>query len=138
MRVQNNSFGKRLLLWYLLGSLLLVAFLPTDSRALFLPTNFAPSQNLSAQRTLEIKKIQYLLENKVVRQRLQDLGLSESEITTRLAQLSDQEVHQLSTHIDSFIPGGDSGLGIVIALLVIAILVVVLLHLTGHRVIITK
>ena len=138
MKMQSNLLGKRFLVWYLLGSFLLVAVLPTDSRALFLPTDFGPSQNLSAQRTLEIKKIQYLLENKVVRQRLQDLGLSEAEITTRLAQLSDQEVHQLSTHIDSVIPGGDGGLGIIIALLVIAILVVVLLYLTQHKVIITK
>jgi hypothetical protein len=115
-----------------------MALVPTDSQALFLPTQFAPPQNLPAQRTLEIKKIQNLLENKIVRQRLQDLGLSEGEITTRLAQLSDQEVHALSTHIDSLIPGGDSGLGIVIALLVIAILVVLLLHLTGHRIFVTK
>ena len=138
MKMQSNFLGKRFLVWYLLGSFLLVAVLPTDSLAIFLPTDFGPSQNLSAQRTLEIKKIQYLLENKVVRQRLQDLGLSAAEITTRLAQLSDQELHQLSTHIDSVIPGGDGGLGIIVALLVIAILVVVLLYLTNHRVIVTE
>lgn len=138
MKMQNNLIGKRFLVWSLLWSFLFVTVLPTDSRALLLPTDFGPSQNLSAQRLLEIKKIQSLLENKVVRQRFQDLGLSEGEIATRLAQLSDQEVHQLSTHIDSVIPGGDGGLGIVIAVLVIAILVVILLYLTQHKVIITE
>jgi hypothetical protein len=40
--------------------------------------------------------------------------------------------------MDSLQPGGDSGLGLIIALLVIAILVVVLLQVSGHRVIVTR
>jgi hypothetical protein len=47
-------------------------------------------------------------------------------------------MHNLALQIDEIKAGGDSGLGIVIALLVIAILVVLLIQLTGHKVVITK
>ncbi|MBI4687786.1 MAG: hypothetical protein HY756_08415, partial [Nitrospirae bacterium] len=56
---------------------------------------------------------------------------------SRISQLSDQQVHQLALNLDE-IKAGDDGLGIIIALLVIAILVVLLIQLTGHKVVITK
>jgi type II secretory pathway component PulF len=59
-------------------------------------------------------------------------------VSARVAQMSDAQIHQAVTQLDSLQPGGDSGLGVIIGLLVIAILVVVLLQLTGHRVVITK
>jgi hypothetical protein len=49
--------------------------------------------------------------------------------------MTDAQIHQLATNLDEVRVGGD-GLGVVIALLVIAILVVVLLQLTGHKVIV--
>jgi len=54
----------------------------------------------------------------------------------RLERLNDQQLHQLAQNIDNVKVAGDSGLGIVIGLLVIAILVVLLLQLTGHKVIV--
>ena len=55
----------------------------------------------------------------------------------RFAQLSDQQLHKLALQVDELAVGGD-GLGRVIALLVIAILVVLLIQLTGRRVVVTK
>ncbi|MDO8746262.1 MAG: hypothetical protein Q7J70_01200, partial [Thermodesulfovibrionales bacterium] len=60
------------------------------------------------------------------------------EINSRLAQLNDQQIHNLALQVDEIKVGGDGGLGIVIALLVIAILVVLFIQLTGHRVVVTK
>lgn len=97
---------------------------------------FAPSQALSgADRATDLENIRFALENKLVAQRLKDLGFSESEIYSRLSRMDDSEVHGLAQKLDDIRAGGN-GLGIVIALLVIAILVVLLLQLTGHRVVI--
>ncbi len=100
---------------------------------------FAPSDVIAlsqVDRAADIDKIQKALETKMVRERLEKLGYAQEEINSRLAQLSDQQMHNLALQIDEIKVGGD--LGIVIALLVITILVVLLIQLTGHRVVVTK
>jgi hypothetical protein len=72
---------------------------------------------------------------KMVKERMANLGLTQEEIQSRLSQLSDQQLHRTAQQLDSLKVGGD-GIGIVIGILVIAILVVLLIQLTGHRVII--
>ena len=102
---------------------------------------FAPSDIIAlspADRAAELDKIQKVLETKMVGERLGKLGYTQEEINSRFAQLSDQQIHNLALQIDEIKVGGDGGLGIVIALLVIAILVVLLIQLTGHRVVVTK
>ena len=101
---------------------------------------FAPSDVIAfsqVDRAADIDKIQKALETKMVRERLEKLGYAQEEINSRLAQLSDQQMHNLALQIDEIKVGGD-GLGIVIALLVIVILVVLLLQLTDHKVVVTK
>jgi len=71
----------------------------------------------------------------MVSQRLQELGLSPDEINSKLAGLGDAEIHQFASRLDSLMPGGDMLIDIM-ALLVIAILVLVILHLLGYKVII--
>jgi hypothetical protein len=78
-------------------------------------------------RNQDIQTIKKALENKIVRQRLQDLGFSEKEIQERLNQLSNEEVHNLAMQIDSLSQGGI--LGVIIAVLVIVVLVLVILKL---------
>ena len=117
---------------YLVLALLIIGSLPQDGWAIILPSDFA-----SSQRAEDLKKLQTFLESKVVRQRLSDLGMPQEEVHLKLAQLSDQEIHQLSQHTELLLPGGDA-LGFIIAVLIVAILVVILLQLTGHRVIVTK
>jgi hypothetical protein len=73
---------------------------------------------------------------KMVKERLADLGFTHEEIQGRISQLSDQQLHNAAQQLDDLKVGGDGGLGIVVALLVIAILVVFLLMLTRHRVIV--
>jgi hypothetical protein len=73
---------------------------------------------------------------KLVRERLKELGLSADEIQARLSQFSDPQIHQLALQLDELKVAGDDFLGIIILLLVIAILVVLLIQLTGHKIII--
>lgn len=89
-------------------------------------------------RTTDIQNIQKLLEIKIVRERLKKFGFTEEEIQKRLNQLSDEQIHTIASNIDKLELGGDccNGLGVIVALLVIAILIVLLIQLTGHRVII--
>ncbi|MBI5048904.1 MAG: PA2779 family protein, partial [Deltaproteobacteria bacterium] len=75
-----------------------------------------------------------VLESKMVSQRLSELGLSREEINLKLQQLNDADVHQFASQLDSLMPGGQ--LEFIIALLVIAVLVLVILQLTGHKVIV--
>ncbi len=121
---------RKYVVWYLVCAMFVIGIVPRVEAA------FAPSEGLALSpidRTGDMGRIQAVLESKMVQQRLKDLGYSADEITARISQLSDQQLHAVATKLDELKTGGD-GLGIVIAILVIAILVVLLLQLTGHRV----
>jgi len=72
----------------------------------------------------------------MVRERLKELGMSPDEIQARLNQFNDQQIHQLALKLDDLKVAGDDALGIIILLLVIAVLVVLLMQLTGHKIVI--
>jgi hypothetical protein len=120
--------------WYLVLAMFIIGITPR------VYAGFSPSEVLSlspADRAADLGKIQTVLEMKMISERLRALGFTAEETQKRLSQLSDQQVHQFALQLDDLKVGGD-GLGIVIALLVIAILVVILIYLTGHRVAITR
>jgi hypothetical protein len=121
----------RFIVGYLVVATLLIGALPREGWAVVLPSDFA------SRRGEDLRKLKTFLESKIVRQRLSDLGLGQEEIEAKMSRLSDQELHQLAQHTELLLPGGDA-LGVLIAVLIVAILVVILLQLTGHRVIITK
>jgi hypothetical protein len=109
----------------------LVGFVPRVEAA-FVPSGESGLSSSPTSRQEDMATIQKALEQKLVRERLKDLGYTDDEIKARLDRLSDAEVHSLATQLDSLAPGGE--LGLVIAILVIIILVIVILMLTGHRV----
>lgn len=112
--------GTSVLLIFVLS---LISLVPRVEAA-FIPSS--DSRN-GLMRNQDIQTIQKALENKIVKQRLQDLGFSEEEIQERLNQLSDEEVHSLAMQIDSLSQGGI--LGVVIAVLIIVVLVLVIMKL---------
>ena len=119
---------------YLVFALFIVALTPR------VEAGMVPSQIIQAahiDRGSDIERIQRFLEMKVVKDRLESFGYTPEEIRQRLDSLTDHQLHQLAQQIDEIRVGGD-GLGVVVALLVIVILVLVILHLTGHKVIVTK
>ncbi|MFH1091957.1 MAG: PA2779 family protein [Pseudomonadota bacterium] len=89
----------------------------------------------SPLREKDMAVVQKALESKMVINRLKALGYTEDEITARLHQLPDDELHRLASRIDTLVPAGD-GLGVIIALLVIVLLVVVILVVADKRIII--
>ena len=118
--------------WYLVVAMFIIGITPR------VEAGFSPSQimqDAQIDRNYDMEKIQTVTESKMIKDRLEKLGFSSDEVRSRLDRLSNQQVHQLALQLDDIKIGGD-GLGILIALLVIAILVVVLIQLTGHRVIV--
>lgn len=118
---------KRSLIATLIATTTLTMSLPKGSWALLAPSALSQgAQSASADtRTQDMQLIQKTLENKILRQRLQEYGFSPEETNRRLTKLSDAQVHQLAMETQRLNPGG----GIIVALLVLGILVLLFIYL---------
>ncbi len=125
--IQKKKIFKLLSL-YLAFAMMLIS-LPTQVWAMFIP-----SVQDNAGRQADLRAIQKTLESTVVKQRLMDYGLSAEEAMARTNALSDDQVHQFATRLDSLQAGADDGIDALIFLLLVAIIVVVVLEATGHHV----
>ena len=118
--------------WYMVMAMVLIGITPRVDAA------FSPSEDLTLSRSdrqTDFQKIQKALEVKMVGERLKGLGFTREEIQARLNHLNDQQVHQMAQKLDDLNVGGDGG-EVVIAILLIAILVVLIIYLSGHRVVV--
>lgn len=95
----------RLLIPSLVLSLLVVAGGPVV--ALQSPSKTEPEQSL-ADREIELAKIQAVVSQPQIAQILAHHGLSTAEAYQRLAELSPEEIHTLSTQIDQLQAAGAS------------------------------
>ncbi len=121
---------KKALACYLAIALFILGMVPPVEAA------FSPSEVItfgSAARAGDMEKLQTLLENKMIRQRLHDLGYSTEEITSRITQLTDEQVHAIAQKLDDLRVGGD-GVEIAILAIVCVILIIAVLYITGHKV----
>ncbi|OGR85006.1 MAG: hypothetical protein A2901_06070 [Elusimicrobia bacterium RIFCSPLOWO2_01_FULL_54_10] len=122
-------YGKKALLFSLIGFTVLLS-LRQEGRAMIVPAQMASqAPEAGVNRQEDLAKIQKILENKMIRQRLSQMGLTEKEVEDRLSKLSDQDVHQLASKMDSIMPAGDSAGGVIIGILVITILVLLVIYL---------
>jgi len=87
-------------------------------------------------RAAEIAKVQTVLEQKVVMQKLLDYGVSSEEAMAKIRSMSDSDLHRLATLSDRVAAGADSGVGFLIGLAVLVILVLVILMLMNKRVVV--
>lgn len=92
---------------------------------------------LNLDRASDLEKIRKVLEMKMVGERLKEFGFTPDEIEKKLSQLSDHQIHQLALSLDELKVGGSWGVALIIILLV-AILVGVVIYLSGHRVKVEK
>jgi len=122
----------RYVAWYLVIVMFIIGIAPKVDAGL-VKSEIIPLAYMD--RSADLEKIQNVLETKAVSKRLAQLGLTQDEIQNRLTQLSDQQIHQVATKLDDLKIGGD-GLGLLIAVLVVIILAIVILQLTGHKVIV--
>ncbi len=120
---------KKLMAVYLAVAIFFIGFIQSAGAA------FIPSEVTLNSKVEDMEKVQKFLEMKIVSQRLKDFGYSEKEILDRLSSLDEQTLHSLALKIDEVKVAGDAGLAIILALVIIA-LVVLIINLTGHRVVV--
>ena len=123
------SLVKRATLSLVLLQILVTAVLPLDnSMAMVAPADdVTTSDSVSGARSADMKTLQSVLENRVVRQRLQDLGFTDEQINSRVNQLSDAQLHQVASQINTLLPGGDDGvIWTIVGVLLIVVLIVIL------------
>jgi hypothetical protein len=119
----------RLFIVPLIIGLLLVPLVPgggTAAHAMLAPdtdTASAPAMD----RARDLQTVQRVLESKVVQQRLADIGLSPQEANAKLQGLSDAQVHQLASQIESLVPAGFHGVDDIMHGVLAAVLVVILI-----------
>jgi hypothetical protein len=88
-------------------------------------------------RASDLQKIQQILETKMIKTRLEQLGFSQDEIQARLTQLNDQQIHQLALQLDKIKVGGN-GFEFLVIMLLVAILAVLFLHYSGRTVVLQR
>jgi hypothetical protein len=122
---------KRWVIWYMVIVMFIFGITPR------LYAGFSPSEVIyqsPAERSADLEKIRKFIEIKMIRERLEAFGFTQSEIQTRLSQLRDEQVHQLALKLDELNVGGDGAEAVIVVLLV-AVLVVLVIYLMGYRVI---
>ena len=86
-----------------------------------------PGKNAATMREIDELKVRRALENKIVSEQLTSRGLTKGEVSAKLNQMSDEQVHQMASLADRIPAGGDAGLGIIIGILVIVALVLLII-----------
>ena len=120
---------KRPMLVLVLLQMLLTVALPLGSgMAMVAPADeTVTSESVSESRRGDLRTLQRVLENKVVHQRLQDLGFTDEQINSRVNQLSDAQLHQVASQINTLFPGGQDGtVWTIVGILLIVVLVIIL------------
>lgn len=87
----------------------------------------APSRGrVETLRDKNLRRVRRLLQEKEVRRQLAKIGMNREEIEKRLANAEDAEIEHLADRLDSM-AAGRGALGVVVALLVIAALVLLII-----------
>lgn len=90
----------------------------------------APEDNASTLREINEIKVRRALENKIVAEKLMNHGLTPEEVSLKINEMSDKQVHQIASLSDKIPAGGDGGvIAVVVTLLVIAALVLLIIFL---------
>lgn len=115
--------------YYLVFAMFVIGIVPRVEAA------FTPSAALvPGDRASDIEKIRVVLQHKMVAQRLHDLGFSADEISSRLVNLDDQQLHSFAQQLDDLKVGGIDAIWWLVIAIVIVLIVFVLLPAVGIRV----
>lgn len=87
-------------------------------------------------RAADLAKVQALLEQKVVLQKLMDYGVAPDEAMARIRSMSDRDLHRLASLADRAAEGADSGLGILIGVAILIILIIIILKLLNKEIVV--
>ena len=85
----------------------------------------------------DLAKIQSVMETKIIKERLKELGFTHKEIRARTDLLNGQQIHQLALKIDDLKVAGN-GFEVAVVFLLVGILVGVWFYVSGHRITVTN
>ena len=135
-----TAFYTKPLVVYLVMALILISAAAGPAEAMLVPAPAGVPAARAASvsgRAADLAAVQKALESAELRQRLLDYGLTPEETEARIASLSDEQLHRLSTNLDSVQAGGDA-IGALLTLVVIAALVVLIIYILEGRIEIRK
>ncbi|HEY5765455.1 MAG TPA: PA2779 family protein [Candidatus Deferrimicrobiaceae bacterium] len=90
----------------------------------------------SVARAADLARVQALLEQKVVLQKLVDYGVSPDEAMAKIRTMSDRDLHRLASLTDRAAEGSDSGVGILIGVAILIILIIVIMKLLNKEIVV--
>jgi len=90
----------------------------------------------TAVRTADLARVQALLEQKVVLQKLVDYGVSPDEAMAKIRSMGDRDLHRLASLADRAAEGADSGIGILIGVAILIILIIVIMKLLNKEIVV--
>jgi hypothetical protein len=117
--------------WLVLFTFSCLALIPTQGRAALVVSQLADGGTM-IERQADLETVRQALEHELVAQRLADYGLTPDQVSTKLTELSDAQLHQLASLSDSLAEGGV--LGFVIGVLLVILLVIVILKISDRRI----
>jgi hypothetical protein len=98
------------------------------AEAMISPGALARPEIVRDQRTQDLRTIQATLEAKSLSRRLHAIGLSDEEIGSRLAKMSDQELHNFAGKIRAVHPAGDGLVPVMVAVLLVDVIISLVSH----------
>src|SRR5215210_2382773 len=109
-------------------AVLMFSLTPLESEGMLAPADESiVSTEIGSSRIDDLQTVKKVLEQKIVQQRLQDIGLSQEDINARLDRLSDGQLHVMATQLNAVIPAGDNGtVWTIVGILLIVVLVILL------------
>jgi len=125
-KAQRTSLFIPMVIWTLVVTTLPIAWVPQEGMAMLAPAIPAEAGS-GSDRAQDLQSVQRVLENKLVQQRLADLGLTPEEVTAKLDRLSDAQLHQMAAQLDALMPGGQMSLLLTLLLVLVIILLIVIL-----------
>jgi len=99
------------------------------------PSRTSGETSVTSARDADLLIVERALEHKLVAQKLRDYGVAPNEVKSRLASLSDRDLHTLAS-ASKGLPSGSDGVGVLIGVLIVILLVIVILKLLNHQVIV--
>jgi len=117
--------------WYCIVAMCLMGVVPRV-HAGFCPSDLSAASQID--RTADLEQIRQVLEEKMVRTRLEQLGFSQDDIHARLSHLSDREIHQLALNLEDLRVGGNGAVTVLVILILVAIAVGVWFYVQGKKV----
>jgi len=128
MIFSKRFFCNRVFVCYLTVAFSILSF-ASSAPAMFIPS--PPEGNGTSHREMDLQTIQKFLESKLVQHKLSELGFTTDEIQARLHQLDDEQIHRVAGQINALESGGDSAAVWIIVLVLLAVVVFLILELTG-------